>query len=124
VLFTFSNLNGNYEEAGIAVVSLKDHRRKNILEHAGMNPMYLPSGHLVYVTKGRSSMPSGWSCVARAKPVIEDVANDVAYGSTQLSFSQAGRLVYRAGRAEDLRDVLWLTADGRTQALWPEQARR
>jgi Tol biopolymer transport system component len=124
VLFTFSNLNGNYEEAGIAVVSLKDHRRKNILDHAGMNPMYLPSGHLVYVTKGSlfavSFDAERWEVRGEAKPVIEDVANDSNFGSAQVSFSQAGRLIYRAGRTGLLRDVLWLTADGRTQPLWPE----
>jgi hypothetical protein len=52
VLFNASNASGNYEEAEIDVVSLKDHRRKTVLEHAGMHPHYLPSGHLVYVTKG------------------------------------------------------------------------
>ena len=126
VLFTFSYLNGNYEEAGIAVVSLKDHRRKNILEHAGMNPIYLPSGHLVYVTKGSLfTAPfdaERWEVRGEAKPIIEDVASDNNYGSTQVSFSQGGRLLYRAGRTGRLRDVLWLTADGRTQALWPEPA--
>jgi Tol biopolymer transport system component len=126
VLFTFSNVNGGYEEAGIAAVSLKDHRRKNILDHAGMNPMYLPSGHLVYVTKGSLfAVPfdaERWEVRGEAKPVLEDVANDLGFGSTQVSFSQAGRLIYRAGRVGRLREVLWLTADGRTQALWPEPA--
>jgi Tol biopolymer transport system component/predicted Ser/Thr protein kinase len=126
VLFTFSNLNGNYEEAGIAAVSLKDHRRKNILEHAGMNPIYLPSGHLVYVTKGSLfAVPFDAERLevrGEAKPVIEDVANDLGYGATQVSFSQAGSLIYRAGRVGRLRDVVWLTGDGRTQPLWPEPA--
>jgi eukaryotic-like serine/threonine-protein kinase len=129
VLFTFSNLNGFYEEAGIALVLLKDHRRKNILEHAGMNPMYLPSGHLVYVTKGSLfAVPFDAERLelrGEAKPVIEDVANDSDYGSAQVSFSQAGRLIYRAGAGRSerrFRDVLWLSADGRTQALWPEPA--
>jgi serine/threonine-protein kinase len=124
VLFTFSNLNGNYEEAGIAVVSLKGQRRKNILEHAGMNPIYLPSGHLAYVTKGSLlAVPfdaERWELRGKAKPVIEDVASDLSYGSTQVSFSQTGSLVYRAGRVGRLRDVLWLSEDGRTQALWPD----
>jgi Tol biopolymer transport system component len=126
VLFTFSNLNGNYEEAGIAVVSLKDRLRKNILEHAGMNPIYLPSGHLVYVTKGSLfAVPFDAERLevrGEAKPVIEDVANDLAFGSTQVSFSRTGHVLYRAGRAGLLRDVLWLSEDGRTQALWPEPA--
>ena len=126
VLFTFSNVNGNYEEAGIAVVSLKDRRRKTILDHAGMSPMYLPSGHLAYVTKGELLAvpfdPELLKLRGEAKPVLEDVVEDLTYGSIQFSCSQTGRVLYRAGRAERLRDVLWLSGDGRTQPLWPEPA--
>ena len=50
-----------------------------------------------------------------AKPVLEDVVEDLTYGSIQFSCSQTGRVLYRAGRAERLRDVLWLSGDGRTQ---------
>ena len=52
VLFTVSATYANYDEAGIAVVSLKDRQPKTVLEHAGMYPGYLSTGHLVYVTKG------------------------------------------------------------------------
>src|SRR5207302_9358850 len=51
VLFNASRTPG-YQDNGIAVVSLKDRRTKTLIEHAGMFPRYLPSGHLVYVTKG------------------------------------------------------------------------
>lgn len=126
VLFTFSNVNGNYEEAGIAAVSLKDHRRKTILNHAGMSPMYLPGGYLTYITKGALlAVPFDARRLelrGEAKVFIDEVAEDTVYGSTQFSFSQTGRVIYRAGRSERFRDVLWLTADGRTQRLWPEPA--
>src|SRR5207249_9881078 len=52
VLFSSSIAYANFDDAGIAVVSVKDHTKKMVLEHAGMYPRYLPSGHLVYVTKG------------------------------------------------------------------------
>ena len=52
VLFTVSGVVNNYDEADIALLSLQDHSRKILLEHAGMYPRYLTSGHLVYVTKG------------------------------------------------------------------------
>lgn len=124
VLFTFSNVNGNYEEAGIAVVSFKDHRRKTILDHAGMNPVYLTSGHLAYFSKGALLAapfdPERLELRGEAKPVIEGVADDITYGTVQFSFSQTGRALYRAGRAERLRDVMWLRGDGQTQPLWPE----
>jgi DNA-binding winged helix-turn-helix (wHTH) protein/Tol biopolymer transport system component len=126
VLFTFSNVNGNYEEAGIAVVSLKDRHRKTIAGRAGMNPMYLPSGHLVYAAKGELLAapfdPERLELRGEAKPVIEDVVEDATYGSVQFSFSQTGRILYRGGRAERLREVLWLSGDGKTQPLWPDAA--
>jgi serine/threonine-protein kinase len=52
VLFTISTVSINFDEAGIAILSLKDRRRKTVLDHAGMYPRYLATGHLVYVTKG------------------------------------------------------------------------
>ena len=38
VLFTISTVSINFDEAGIAILSLKDRRRKTVLEHAGMYP--------------------------------------------------------------------------------------
>jgi serine/threonine-protein kinase len=52
VLFTISTVSINFDEAGIAIQSLKDRKRKTALEHSGMYPRYLATGHLVYVTKG------------------------------------------------------------------------
>jgi serine/threonine-protein kinase len=52
VLFTASLAYGNFEQGRVAVVSLKDRKTRTLIEHAGMYPRYLPSGHLVYVTKG------------------------------------------------------------------------
>jgi predicted Ser/Thr protein kinase len=43
VLFTTTVEYGNFDGAGIAVVSLKDHTKKVVLEHAGMCPRYLPA---------------------------------------------------------------------------------
>jgi serine/threonine-protein kinase len=53
VLFNVSNtVSSNFDESAIAVLSLKDHRKKMVLERAGYFPRYLSSGHLVYVSKG------------------------------------------------------------------------
>ena len=52
VLFTVSDAATDFEESDVGVLSLQDHRRKTVIRHAGMYPRYLPSGHLVYVTKG------------------------------------------------------------------------
>jgi serine/threonine-protein kinase len=52
VLFTVNREYAYHEHASIALESLKDHRSRILLDHAGMYPWYLPSGHLVYTTKG------------------------------------------------------------------------
>jgi serine/threonine-protein kinase len=63
-LFNASVAYGNYDEAEIAAVSLKDHHRKTVLAHAGMYPRYLPSGHLVTSPRARCSqclsILTGW----------------------------------------------------------------
>src|SRR5262249_11369130 len=46
VLFTTTTRVANFEEAPIAVVTLKDGKRKIVLEHGGMFPRYLPTGYL------------------------------------------------------------------------------
>ena len=53
VLFSLSTEVGNFDRAAIAVVDLKGKGKKIVLEHAGMYPRYVPSGHLIYVTKGK-----------------------------------------------------------------------
>src|SRR5438876_10072 len=52
VLFTSSMTPSNYDEASIIAWSLADHTGKIVLERAGMSPRFVPSGHLIYVSKG------------------------------------------------------------------------
>jgi serine/threonine-protein kinase len=52
VVFNNNSAWGNHDESGISVLSLSDHKWKTLLEHAGMNPRYLRSGQLVFVSNG------------------------------------------------------------------------
>src|SRR5437899_13014265 len=52
VLFLATAAYGSFEYADIAILSLKDHQRKSVLQPAGMYARYVPSGQLIYVTKG------------------------------------------------------------------------
>ncbi len=125
VLFNASNASGNFDEAGIAVVSLTDHRRKTLLEHAGMYPRYLPSGHLVYVTKGTLfAVPFDLERleVRGAATLLEAVSISPALGFGQLDFSRSGTLAYRTGGTEGLRTIQWLDGTGKTESLLTEPA--
>jgi len=123
VLFNASIAFGNYDEAEIAVVSLRDHRRKTVLEHAGMFPRYLPSGHLVYVTKGTVfAVPFDLDRLevqGTATP-LQEVSSNPNLGSAQLDFSRTGTLVYRTGGTEGLRTIQWLDGAGKSVPLGTE----
>jgi serine/threonine-protein kinase len=125
VLFTASSDYASHVGAGIAVVSLKDHRRKTLLEHAGMYPRYLPNGYVVYATKGMLfAVPFDLERleVRGNATMLEPVSSDPVFGSAQLDFSRNGTIVYRTGGAEGLRTVQWLDAAGKTQPIVTEPA--
>jgi serine/threonine-protein kinase len=120
VLFTTSTKYANFDDAGIAVVSLKDHHRKMLIEHGGMLPRYLPSGHLVYVTKGTLfavAFDLKQLEVRGTAARLEEVSSTVNLGFAQFDFSRSGTLIYRTGRTEALRTIQWLDGAGNTQTL-------
>jgi serine/threonine-protein kinase len=125
VLFLNSIAVGHYDNAGIAVVSLKDRHVRTVLEHGGMYPRYLPSGHLVYLTKGNlfAVRFDPDRLEVRGEPtLLWEVAGNPQLGFGQLDFSRDGTLVYRTGGAEGLRTLEWLDGSGKTVSLGLEPA--
>jgi len=125
VLFTVSRVINNFEEADIALLTLQGRGRRTLLEHAGMYPRYLPSGHLVYVTKG-SLFAAPFDLkrfqITGAATRLEEVASDIPIGFAQVDFSAAGICVFGA-RGQGLSIPQWLDAVGRTEPLGLEPAR-
>jgi serine/threonine-protein kinase len=125
VLFTSSIVYGNFDEAEIAVVSLKDHRRKTLLKHAGMFPRYLPSGHLIYVTKGTLfAVPFDLDRleVRGAATLLEEVSGNPNLGFAELDFSRSGTLAYRTGGTRGLMAIQWVDGAGGTASFVTEPA--
>jgi serine/threonine-protein kinase len=121
VLFTSSTTYANFDEADISVLSLTDHKSKVVLKHAGVYPRFLPSGHLIYVTKGTLfavafDLPS-LEVRGRAMPLIEDVSNDTRYGFSRVDFSTNGTLLYRKGRTQGPAALHWMDSSGKTEPL-------
>jgi serine/threonine-protein kinase len=126
VLFTVSRAANNFDEAGIALLSLKDRSRKMLLDHAGMYPRYLRSGHLVYVTKGslfaapfdlkRLELTGGETRLA-------EVAADTPRGFAQVDFSAAGLCVLRTRGGQGLSTPQWLDDAGKTEPFGLEAGR-
>ena len=126
VLFSSNTTYANYAEASIIALSLTNHTSKIILKSAGMYPRYVPSGQLLYVTKGTlfaiAFEPGSLETRGRAVPLVEDVSNDTRYGFARLDFSANGTLLYRKGRTLGLSAIHWMDSTGRTAPLETEPA--
>jgi serine/threonine-protein kinase len=89
---------GNSDQATVEAVSLADGSRTPIIQ-GGVSPLYLPSGHLIYLTRGTLFAvrfdPDTLQTRGTAVPIIKDVQFNGARAT--LSFTQSGTLVYRSG---------------------------
>jgi serine/threonine-protein kinase len=124
-LFTTSLSYGNFDEAGIAAVSLKERRKKILVEHGGMYPRYVPSGHLVYASKGALfAIPFDLERleVRGTATMLAEVSSTPNLGFAEFSFSRSGTLAYRTGRTEGLKTIEWLDGAGKTVSLGNEPA--
>jgi serine/threonine-protein kinase len=126
VLFTSNTTYSNFDEASIGAVSLTDRTSKIVVEHAGSYPRYVPSGHLIYVTKGTLFAvpfdPVGLKAHGRPAALVEGVSNDTAFGFARFALSTSGMLLYRKGRTEGFRTIHWLDSSGRLEAFALEPA--
>jgi serine/threonine-protein kinase len=126
VLFTSSTTPSNYDEANISVRSLADNTRKIVLEHAGLYPRYVLSGHLLYMRKGTLYAvefdPVSLEVHGRPVALVEEVSNDTNFGFSRLDVSSGGMLLYRKGRTEGLTTVHWMASTGGIEPLEIEPA--
>jgi serine/threonine-protein kinase len=123
VLFSVSDASTNFDEADVAIFSLKDHRRKAVLKRAGMYPRFLPSGHLVYVQKGwLFAVPFDPDRLeVRGVPImLAQVSNSKSIGFAEFDGARGGTLAYRMGGTADLMTVAWLDGAGSTEPLLAE----
>jgi serine/threonine-protein kinase len=95
-----SGLPFNADTASIEAVSLTDWSRK-IVVRGGVSPHYLPSGHLVYMSRGTLWAvpfdPDKLETRGSAVPILDDVQFNGGSGIANLSFSGNGALVYLQG---------------------------
>jgi serine/threonine-protein kinase len=99
-------------------MSLADHRRKT-LQRGGTFGRYLPSGHLVYMSRGTLfAVPFELEKLevrGTPSPVLDQVSYSL-YGSAQFAFSRDGTLVYQSA-GNGLVTAQWLDDAGKTQPL-------
>ena len=125
ILFTSNAASAGFDGASIEVMSLVDRRRKT-LQRGGTYGRYLPSGYLIYVSRGALfAVPFDIDRLevrGTPAPVLEGVGYSTAFGSAQFDFSRApsgpGTLVYRTGTSGGgLVTLQWLDSTGKSRPL-------
>ena len=121
VVFTVHTSIAGFDDARIDVMSLRDGRRETLVR-GGTFGRYLPSGHLVYVSRGRLFAvpfdPDRLELRGKPVPVLDQVIYSPQFGSASIAFSRSGTLIYRDGEV-GMRMITahWLDAQGKTEPL-------
>ena len=120
VLYTIEHTGKPFDEASIAVVSLRTRKHKVVLR-GGTAARYSPSGHLVYARRNRLlAVPFDLRRLevrGEATTVAEGVAAAVGRGRVHYAISRAGSLALVPGAVNEYaRDLAWSAATvGRLQ---------
>jgi serine/threonine-protein kinase len=117
VLYTIEHTGKPFDEASIAVVSLRTGEHKVVLR-GGTAARYSPSGHLVYAQRNRLlAVPFDLRRLevsGEATTVAEEVSAEVGRGRVHYAISRAGSLALVPGPFDEYaRDLFWITRDGR-----------
>ena len=116
----FTHIIGPVSSANIEVFEPRTGTRK-VLVRGGLFGRYLPSGHLVYLSRG-TLFGVGFdlqslSVQGTAVPVLRDVAYSPTFGYAQFDFAADGTAVYRRAVAGDDFRLAWLDARGESRQL-------
>jgi len=128
VLFTIGLAGASYENASIAVASLKTGEQRVLVE-GGACARYVPTGqhqrgtgHLVYWRAGSLfAVPfdlRALQVTGSLVPVVEGVQGVTALGFADYAFSETGTLVYAPGGSEGLaRTMAWVDRQAKAEPL-------
>jgi eukaryotic-like serine/threonine-protein kinase len=122
VLFAASTSATIWTNAHVAVQSLGNGERKNLLQ-GGTQPCYAQSGHLIYGQGGNLMAvpfdPQRLEVTGAAIPMVEGVLQSTFSGATQYSVSAAGSLVYISGGLQSASQsrLVWVSRNGSEQSL-------
>jgi eukaryotic-like serine/threonine-protein kinase len=134
LLFTVQKSVSRWDDAQIVVRSLATGDERVLLSDA-MDARYAPSGHLVFMRRGRLMAvpfdPERLQVTGAAVAVADDVMQSINVGNTaeetgagQFAFAAQGTLVYVTGGLppDDTRELLWVRRDGNVEVV-PAPAR-
>src|SRR6266513_4822013 len=128
VLFTvrFRGKNGarGRISLSIAVDDIPSGKHRVIVDDA-MYARYTTSGHLLYVTTNKTLMvvpfdQNSMKVTGEPTALTEGMRLGFLGGSADLAVSATGTLVYATGAAEGKQELVWVTRDGKAQAVDPD----
>jgi serine/threonine-protein kinase len=125
VLFTQIGGNPNF---AIEVLTLPDHRRKNVIPQEGHSPHYLAvsagNGYLLFSNKATLYVVPFDLDKMEARgtpvPILDDIEYNEFSGTAQFALSATGTLIYRragAGGGAAMSTIQWVDAAGTRQPL-------
>jgi eukaryotic-like serine/threonine-protein kinase len=121
LFFVVGTTASNWANARIAVQSIENGERRNLIQGA-TQPRYATSGYLLYV-QGRSLMavpfdPQSLTATGAAVPLVDGILQFPSSGAAQYSVSDTGTLVYVPGGAQSAqRRMVWVARDGAEKLL-------
>jgi serine/threonine protein kinase len=114
VLYTIGSVSGNYDQAAIAVVSLRDGRSHVILE-GGTSPRYA-HGHLIYSHSGTLfAVPfdaDQLKVAGSPVPISSDVAGYPANGGSYFDLADDGTLINVPRGPSPAGELVWVNRKG------------
>ena len=95
-----------------------------VIVHDAMYPRYASSGHLLYVTANRTLMvvpfdQNSMRVTGEPSALTEGMRVGL-WGSADLAVSARGTLVYATGAGQGKQELVWVTRDGKAQAVDPD----
>ena len=125
ILYTVSDLAGDYENAELAVFSLKTRKSTTVLRGATYG-RYVPTGHLIYLHSGtvfavRFDL-NGLKVIGSPVPIINDADSYFASGLAHIAVTSDGSLFY-IPRDPALHDseLVWVDRTGRATPVSPQR---
>ena len=122
VAFTQRNAARGRTSYAIAVADIPSGKHRVIVDDA-MYARYAMSGHLLYVTTNKTLMVVPFdenSMKVRGEPAaLSEGMRLGLLGSADLAVSATGTLVYATGAGRGEHELVWVTRDGRAEAVDP-----
>ena len=122
ILYTIGNIDNpqNYENAELAIHSLKDNK-KHLLNIRGEMARYVEPGYLL-VSKGGTLLAApfdldNYKVLSPPLPLINNIDGDISSGINYYGISKKGSIVYIEGNRSQSRELVWIDMQGKITSL-------